>query len=112
MTKRILVCVWLLGLLLATLPAWVEAGGIDRVKKAGVLKVGSDITYPPFEVMEAGKPAGFDVEMAYTLADELGMAIEFAPVPRDRLAEVVNAGLCDVIWLASGGGSLGLLASH
>ncbi len=44
-----------------------------------------------------GELVGFDVEMAYTLADELGMAIEFAPVPRDRLAEVVNAGLCDVI---------------
>ncbi|MBI4414181.1 MAG: hypothetical protein HY576_07395, partial [candidate division NC10 bacterium] len=34
--------------LVPVLLATAEAGGIERVKKAGVLKVGSDITYPPF----------------------------------------------------------------
>jgi ABC-type amino acid transport substrate-binding protein len=35
--------------------------------------------------------------MAYALAGELGLEIEFVPVPRERLAEVINAGLCDVV---------------
>ena len=35
--------------------------------------------------------------MAYALAEELGLEIEFVPVPRERLAEVINSGLCDVI---------------
>lgn len=38
--------------------------GVDGVKKAGVLKVGSDITYPPFEYMEGNQPVGFDVDLA------------------------------------------------
>ncbi len=97
MTKRILVCVWLLGLLLATLPAWVEAGGIDRVKKAGVLKVGSDITYPPFEVMEAGKPAGFDVEMAQEIAKALGVKLEYVNTAWDGIFAALKAGKFDML---------------
>jgi Bacterial extracellular solute-binding proteins, family 3 len=44
-----------------------------------------------------GDLVGFDVEMACALAGKLGLEIEFVPVPRERLAEVINAGLCDVI---------------
>ncbi len=86
---------------------------LEAIRARGHIVVGYVDGALPYSYFNTrGELVGFDVEMAYTLADELGMAIEFAPVPRDRLAEVVNAGLCDVIWLASGGGSLGLLASH
>jgi ABC-type amino acid transport substrate-binding protein len=44
-----------------------------------------------------GELVGFDIEMTFALAGELGLEIEFVPVPRERLAEVLNAGLCDVI---------------
>src|SRR5262249_51527853 len=44
-----------------------------------------------------GDLVGFDIEMAYALATELGLEIEFVPVPRERLAEVINAGLYDVV---------------
>ena len=43
------------------------------------------------------RPRGFRCRNGYTLAAELGLEIEFVPVPRERLAEVINAGLCDVI---------------
>ena len=44
-----------------------------------------------------GELVGFDVEMAYTLAGSWGWKLSSVPVPRERLAEVINAGLCDVI---------------
>jgi ABC-type amino acid transport substrate-binding protein len=45
----------------------------------------------------AGELVGFDVEMAHTLARDLGVGLEFVPVARDRMAEQLNAGYCDII---------------
>ncbi|MGH2774876.1 MAG: transporter substrate-binding domain-containing protein [Actinomycetota bacterium] len=39
----------------------------------GVLTVGSDIPYPPFEFEEAGELTGFDVEIVREIADRLGL---------------------------------------
>ncbi len=39
----------------------------------GVLTVGSDIPYPPFEFEEAGELAGFDVEIVREVGDRLGL---------------------------------------
>lgn len=35
--------------------------------------------------------------MAHTLARDLGVGLEFVPIARDRMAEQVNAGYCDII---------------
>ncbi|WDR86908.1 ABC transporter substrate-binding protein [Burkholderia ambifaria] len=39
--------------------------------RPGTLLVGSDLTYPPYAYLEAGKPAGFDAEFARLLARHL-----------------------------------------
>jgi polar amino acid transport system substrate-binding protein len=39
----------------------------------GVLTVGSDIPYPPFEFEEGGELTGFDVEIVREIADRLGL---------------------------------------
>ncbi|MBR8343708.1 ABC transporter substrate-binding protein [Burkholderia ambifaria] len=39
--------------------------------RSGTLLVGSDLTYPPYAYLEAGKPAGFDAEFARLLARHL-----------------------------------------
>jgi polar amino acid transport system substrate-binding protein len=74
-----------------------EAGGIERVKKAGVLRVGSDITYPPFEFMEAGKPAGFDVEVAQEVAKALGVKLEYVNTAWDGIFAALKAGKFDML---------------
>ena len=52
----------------------------------------------PFSHFNArGELVGFDVEMAHALARELGAPLEFAPVPRDQLVEVLEAGRVDVV---------------
>ncbi len=43
------------------------------VVEEGVLTVGSDIPYPPFEFEDAGELTGFDVDIVREVADRLGL---------------------------------------
>ncbi len=74
---------------------------LDAVRTRGRLRVGYSDYQPPYSYFNARNDlVGLDVEMVHTLAAELGVALEFLPVPRERLTEVMAAGLCD---LAVGG---------
>lgn len=79
----------------------LPGGGVsvlEAIRRRGRIRVGYVDGAMPYSYFNSmGDLVGFDVEMAYALAGELGLEIEFVPVPRDRLAEVINAGLCDVI---------------
>jgi polar amino acid transport system substrate-binding protein len=44
-----------------------------KLVEEGVLTVGSDIPYPPFEFEEGGELTGFDVEIVREVADRLGL---------------------------------------
>jgi ABC-type amino acid transport substrate-binding protein len=71
---------------------------LDAIRARGFIRVGcvdGAMLYSYFN--SNGELVGFDVEMAYRLAEGLGLKIEFVPVPRERLAEVVNSGMCDVL---------------
>ena len=46
---------------------------------AGVLCVGSAFPDPPFELMEDGKPAGFDIELTKAIAADLGLEWRLVP---------------------------------
>ncbi|MGB9750454.1 MAG: transporter substrate-binding domain-containing protein [Caldisericia bacterium] len=46
---------------------------LKKAQKRGYLLVGSDVTYPPFEYMENGKPVGFDVDLINLVAKEMGL---------------------------------------
>jgi polar amino acid transport system substrate-binding protein len=86
----------LLVVLLSTTQGYAGPG-VDRVKKAGVLKVGSDITYPPFEYMEADKPVGFDVDLAHAIAKELGVKLEYINTAWDGIFAALKAGKFDIL---------------
>ena len=49
-----------------------DEAAYDLVEE-GVLTVGSDIPYPPFEFEEGGELTGFDVEIVREVADRLGL---------------------------------------
>ena len=71
---------------------------LEAVRERGRLRVGYIEGAMPYSFVNGkGELVGFDVEMAYNLAAELGVALEFAPVSRDRLADVLNANQCDVV---------------
>jgi ABC-type amino acid transport substrate-binding protein len=46
---------------------------------------------------ERGDLVGFDVELAHRLASELGLRLEFVPVDREHLDDMVADGECDLI---------------
>src|SRR5262245_1754877 len=71
---------------------------LETIRARGRIRVGYLDGAMPYSYFNGrGDLVGFDVEMAYTLAAELRLEIDFVPVPRERLAEIINTGLCDVI---------------
>ncbi|MBC7194799.1 MAG: transporter substrate-binding domain-containing protein [Caldisericia bacterium] len=46
---------------------------LAKARNRGYLVVGSDVTYPPFEYMENGKPVGFDIDLINLVAQEMGL---------------------------------------
>ncbi|MCZ4513110.1 ABC transporter substrate-binding protein [Streptomyces sp. ActVer] len=55
------------------------------IKQAGVIKVGSDIAYPPVEYMQSGKAVGIDPDIADALGKQLGVKFEFQNGKFDQL---------------------------
>lgn len=71
----------------------------DRIRTEGVLKIGMDASFPPFEMMdpESGEMRGFDVDLAHALAVELGVRAELLNVGFDSLYDQLLAGRFDAI---------------
>ncbi|MFB8243313.1 ABC transporter substrate-binding protein [Kitasatospora purpeofusca] len=66
-------------------------------RAAGVLRIGSDLNYPPVAFRGAdGRPDGLDPDLAEALGRVLGLRIEIVDTPFDELIPGVNGGLFDV----------------
>src|SRR5690606_11149580 len=78
-TMNVIKSVFAVGLLafgLAT-PALAQSA-LDQVKAAGVLRVGTEGTYPPFTYHDDSNAlVGFDVEIAQEIAKRIGVTAEF-----------------------------------
>lgn len=57
------------------------------------LRVGMDMSYPPFEVRDkAGEPAGVSVDLARALGESLGRPVVFENMPFDGLIPALKTG--------------------
>ena len=82
---------------LAPLPA-AQGSRLEHIQTHKLLRVGYLPDNLPFAYFNGkGDLVGFDIEMAHLLARDLGVQLAFVPVVRDRMAEQVNAGYCDII---------------
>lgn len=98
---------WLIGLAVAVLVVAVTAvflvvprgeEGLDRVARTGVLRVGLDASFPPFETLdEAGRVIGLDADLAQAIAADLGAQAEFVNIGFDGLYDALAAGRADVV---------------
>jgi len=71
---------------------------LETVRANGRIRVGFIPDQRPYShVNLKGELVGLDVEMAYALAREMGVTVEFAPVERDRFEEALEAGRVDVV---------------
>jgi Na+/H+-dicarboxylate symporter/ABC-type amino acid transport substrate-binding protein len=80
-------------------PAIVEGTSVlGAIRSRGSIRVGFLPDSLPFAFFnEADQLVGFDVELAYRLASELGIRLEFVPVQRDHLDEDLEQGSCDIV---------------
>jgi ABC-type amino acid transport substrate-binding protein len=63
-----------------------------------VLKVGSDITYAPFEFMDAKQqPTGFDMELIQALGKDMGYKVNIETASFDGLIPALQAGKYDAV---------------
>jgi polar amino acid transport system substrate-binding protein len=70
----------------------------QRVRERGVLRVGMDLSYPPFGfVDDHAQPAGFDADLARALATQLGLRVEFVNLSYDGLYDALAAEQVDVL---------------
>ncbi len=86
----------ILRLLILALPVLL----LSACEKAGIqtLRVGMDMSYPPFEMRDAqGQPAGVSVDLARALGESLGRSVEFENMPFDGLIPALKTGRVDVV---------------
>jgi len=70
-----------------------------RVRETGVLRVGMDASFPPFESIAAdGALIGLDVDLARELGRRLGVEVQFvANLPYDGLYDALAVGRVDAV---------------
>lgn len=90
--------IFLLGALAAASSAAFAQNGLEQVKAAGVLKVGTEGTYAPFTFHNAkGELVGFDVEIAQAIAKRLGVKAEFVEGKWDGLIAGLDVNRYDAV---------------
>ncbi len=70
----------------------------QKVTSGKKLVMASSIDFPPYEYFDNGSstPVGFDVEMAYAIADKLGMVLDVQNIQFDAIINAVNSGKADI----------------
>ncbi len=72
----------------------------ERVQATGVLRVGLDPTYPPFEVDDGSGVTGLDVDLAKAIAADLGLDVQFVYFGYDGLYDALATNQVDVLLSA------------
>jgi polar amino acid transport system substrate-binding protein len=78
-----------------------EIGKIEKIKKAGVIVIGTSADYPPYEFrllpeME-DEIVGIDIDIAEAIADDLNVKLKVKNVVFNNLFDELNSGNVDLI---------------
>ena len=95
--KRLILLLLPLLLLLALAPA-AMADTLDDIKERGVLRVGMEPGYMPFELTnQKGEIIGFDPDVAKRMAKKLGVKLELVSTAWDGIIPSLMTGKFDII---------------
>lgn len=84
--KKFALLVGCLLALMVTLPGFVVADTLDDIQDRGVLRVGMEPGYMPFEMTnKKGDIIGFDVDMAKSIAKAMGVKLELVSTAWDGI---------------------------
>jgi polar amino acid transport system substrate-binding protein len=70
---------------------------LQAIQARGVLRVGLDPTVPPFDTLANGRPSGYDVALAQSLASDLGLRPEYHTLALDTLYDALASDQVDVL---------------
>lgn len=108
--RKLLLLVFVLGLVMAacgddeegTVGAECAAEPAVATSEPGILKVGSDIPYPPFEDFAAsGEAIGFDIDLMNEIACRLGLEVTWVDTDFDTIFTQLAQGNFDVVASAT-----------
>jgi polar amino acid transport system substrate-binding protein len=85
------------GLALALPLAAQAQDALARVKAAGVLKVGTETAFAPFDFIDAGEHTGLNIDLFAEVGKELGVKIEWVTLPWDGVLPGLEAGKFDTV---------------
>jgi polar amino acid transport system substrate-binding protein len=108
--KRITPWLWMALLAVILTGCGGKADRWQEVSEGGVLRVGLDASYPPFEQADgAGEITGFDVDLANEIGRRLGVEVAFTNIAYDGLYDSLATDQVDVLIsaLAAGGDAEG-----
>jgi ABC-type amino acid transport substrate-binding protein len=74
-----------------------SAGTWQRIQESGVIRVGLDPTYPPFESMKDGMLQGIDVDLTNAIAGDLDLRADYSHFGYDGLYDALLTGQVDVL---------------
>lgn len=74
-----------------------SADVLDNVKKAGVLKVGTETEFAPFDFIDKGKHVGLNVDLFEEIGKEMGVEIEWVTLPWDGVLPGLETGKFDIV---------------
>jgi polar amino acid transport system substrate-binding protein len=69
----------------------------DRIEQSGILRVGLDPTFPPFEIAEGDELAGLDVDLVRAIASLYNLQTEFTLFGYDGLYDALATEQVDVL---------------
>ena len=70
---------------------------LAKVKTAGVMKVGTETEFAPFDYIDAGAHVGLNVDLFAEIGKELGVKIEWVALPWDGVLPGLEAGKFDMV---------------
>ncbi len=98
MQKRLLLKAALgAALLLGTSLAAHAEDALAKIKAAGVMKVGTETAFAPFDFIDAGDHVGLNVDLFAEIGKELGVKIEWVTLPWDGVLPGLEAGKFDIV---------------
>jgi polar amino acid transport system substrate-binding protein len=84
---------------LATVSAFAQSGqdALERVKKSGVLKVGTETAFAPYDFIDKGEHVGFNVDMYREIVKEMGVKLEWVLLPWEGVFPGLESGKFDIV---------------
>ena len=80
-----------------TLPATQADNSLQAIQKRGVLVIGTDATYPPFELKIGDRFEGFDIDLGNEIGKELGVPVRWENISWDGIFAALQTGKFDLV---------------